>query len=165
MAQAWYGIGATLEGEERWYEAIHYIKKALELDEMQPDFWYALADCEYRLKNFQEAENCYQKAIDFDPENEEIWISFADMVAEQKRPFEAIEMMNTALMYHPNSAELLYRLVCYLYMGGFIQEAYQQLEIALDKDFSQHEILFELMPELEKDQQIVNRISQNRRLR
>ena len=163
MAQAWYGIGSTLEGEERWYEAIHFIKKALELDDMQPDFWFALADCEYRLKNFKEAENCYQKAVDTDPENEEIWISFADMIAEQKRPFEAIEMMNAALMYHPDNAEILYRLVCYLYMGGFIQESYQQLDIALDKDFSQHEILFELMPELEKDNQVMNRISQNRR--
>lgn len=165
MAQAWYGIGATLEGEERWYEAIHFIKKAIELDDMQPDFWYALADCEYRLKNYKEAENCYQKALDNDPENEEIWISYADMVAEQKRPFEAIEMMNTALMYHPNNAELLYRMVCYLYMGGFLQESYQQLEIALEKDYSQHEILFELMPELGNNQEIMNRITHNRKLR
>ncbi len=162
MSQAWYGIGITLEGEERWYEAIHYIKKAIELDEMQPDYWYALADCQYRLKNYAEAEECYQKAIDNDPQNEEIWISFADMIAEQNRPFEAIEMMNMALTYHPNNAELLYRLVCYLYMGGFIQESYQQLDIALSVDFSQHEIIFDLLPGLEHDQQIINRITNNR---
>ncbi|MEP7262873.1 MAG: tetratricopeptide repeat protein [Bacteroidota bacterium] len=162
MSQAWYGIGITLEGEERWYEAIHYIKKAIELDEMQSDYWYALADCQYRLKNYTDAEVCYQRAIDNDPENEEIWISFADMVAALNRPFEAIEMMNMALTYHPTSAELLYRLVCYLYMGGFIQEAYQQLDIALSVDYNQHEIIFELLPALEKDQQIMNRISNTR---
>lgn len=161
MSQAWYGIGITLEGEERWYEAIHYIKKAIELDEMQSEYWFALADCQYKLKNYTEAEICYQKAIDNDPENEEIWISFSDMVAALNRPFEAIEMMNMALTYHPTSPELLYRLVCYLYMGGFIQEAYQQLETALSVDFSQHEIIFELLPELENDQQIISRITNN----
>jgi tetratricopeptide (TPR) repeat protein len=161
LSQGWYGIGITLEGEERWFEAIHYIKKAIELDEMQGDYWYALADCQYKLKNYAEAEVCYQKALDNDPENEEIWLSFADMIAELKRPFEAIEMMNMALTYKPESPELLYRLVCYLYMAGFIQEAYQQLDIALSVNYGQHEIIFELLPALANDRNIINRISNN----
>jgi tetratricopeptide (TPR) repeat protein len=163
MAQAWYGIGVTFEEEERWYEALHYVKKAIELDDQNGEYWLALGDCEYRLNNYPEAEDCYRKVIDYDPENVDGWIAYADLLNEFNRPVEASELLNTAQLYHHDNIEVLYRQVCYLYLGGFHEEAYQQLEVALDKDFSQHSLIFELAPGMEADPRIQILIQQKRK--
>lgn len=162
MAQGWYGIGVTFEEEERWYEAVHYIKKAIETDAEQGDYWLALGDCEYRLNNFTEAEDCYKKVIDLDPENADGWLALADLLGELNRPMEAVELMSTGLLYHGDHPEMNYRHVCYLYLSGFQQEAYLQLENALDKDASQYPIIFELVPGLENDPRVQHLIEQKR---
>jgi tetratricopeptide (TPR) repeat protein len=162
MAQAWYGIGVTFEEEERWYEALHYIKKAIEIDNQHGDYWLALGDCEYRLNNFAEAEECYRKVIDFDPDNAEGWLAYADLLSETARNSDAVELLNSGLMYHAENAEMHYRHVVYLYQSGFTEEAYLQLEIALEKDPKQYPIIFELLPGLENDPRIQLLIAQKR---
>ncbi|MBK7887125.1 MAG: tetratricopeptide repeat protein [Bacteroidetes bacterium] len=154
MSQAWYGIGVTYEEEDRWYEAIHYIKKAIELDDQNGEYWLALGDCEYRLNNFEEAEECYKKVIDYDPENEEGWIAYSELLSELNRPFEASELINTAMFYHPDNAEIKYRQVCYLYLSGYKQEAYERLAETLDTFPEGHAIIYDLIPSLEADDRI-----------
>jgi tetratricopeptide (TPR) repeat protein len=162
MAQAWYGIGITFEEEDRWYEAMHYIKKAIELDNQHGDYWLAMGDCEYRLHNFNEAEECYRKVIDFDPENAEGWIAYADLLSETNKPKEASELIQTSLLYHADNAELLYRRVCYLYLSGYHEEAYQELATALDKDPNAYTLMFDIVPGLETDSRVQLLIGQKR---
>ncbi len=159
FAQAWYGIGVTLEAEDRWYEAIHYIKKAIDIDNQHGDYWFALGDCEYKLCNYEAADDCYRKVIDYDPENVEGFVTYAEFLFEQNRIMEAAETINAAIAYHPNDSELYYRHVCYLYAGGYQQEAIIKLDEALELDFTQHSLLFEIVPEMENDPLIINRIS------
>ena len=158
FAQAWYGIGVTLEAQDRWYEAIHYIKKAIDIDNQHGDYWFALGDCEYKLSNFDIAEACYKRVIDFDPDNVEGWITYADFLFEQNRVWEASEVINAAIAHNSEEVELFYRHVCYLYLSGFHQEAFIRLDEALEKDYSQHAVLFEIAPALEKDPMIICRI-------
>jgi tetratricopeptide (TPR) repeat protein len=160
MAQAWYGIGVTFEEEERWYEAMHYVKKAIEIDDQNGDYWLAYGDCEYRLNNHESAEESYKKVIDFDPENADGWIAYSDLLGELNRPLEAVEVLNSSILFHNENGEINYRLVCYLYAAGFIQEAYQQLEIALEKDPENFNIMFDVTPLLENDAQIQKLIEQ-----
>lgn len=154
MSQAWFGIGVTFEEEDRWYEAIHYIKKAIELDDQNGEYWLGLGDCEYRLNNFEEAEECFKKVIDFDPESEDGWIAYSELLAELNRPFEASEIINTALFYHHENHELRYRQVVYLYQAGYLQDAYVLFAETIDKFPEGFAIIFELLPGLEKDEQI-----------
>ena len=37
LADAWFGVGVTLDFEERYFEALHFYKKALDLDLTNPD--------------------------------------------------------------------------------------------------------------------------------
>jgi hypothetical protein len=48
-------------------------------------------------------------------------------------------------------------------LGGFHEEAYQQLEVALEKDFSQYSLIFELAPGMEADPRIQILIQQKRK--
>jgi len=158
LSQAWLGIGVTLQNEERWFEALHYIKKALELDEDSAECWFALGDAEYHLDNYAAAEAAYQKVVQLEPENKDIWLEYSHLLMVDNRQAEAIELLENGLVYHPEDAELLYRMVCYHYSTGRIQEAYQLLEAALDKNVDLCHTLFEYAPSLEKDRNIVELI-------
>jgi len=165
MAQGWYGIGVTFEEEERWYEALHYVKKAIEIDDQNGEYWLALGDCEYRLNNFTEAEECYKKVIDYDPDNTEGWIAYADLLNEFNRPMEASELLSTALLYHFENIEIHYRKAAYLYLSGYLEESYELLASALEKDYNMHPVLFEIAPQMELDSRVQMILSQkNNRL-
>jgi tetratricopeptide (TPR) repeat protein len=65
----------------------------------------------------------------------------------------------TALQLHPQCAELLYRQTVNLYAAGRIQESYDHLEQALDRDNGNYIIIFELMPSLRNDRNIIRMIA------
>ena len=129
----------------------HYLRKALENDDHNSDYWVLLGDCEYKLSNIAEAEECYRKALVHEPENLDAWLAFSIYFEEENRLEEAIEITTEAIKFHPSASELYYRIVCLHYLDGKLKEAYAQLEIALSKDYSYHKLLFEMLPELKND--------------
>lgn len=162
MAQAWYGIALTLEFEERWYEAIHYVRKAIEKDATNADYWLLLGDCEFNLNNIADAGECYAKVTEELPANIDGWLSYAHFLTETGNADEAVTLTERALGFHPECAELHYRQMVNLYCTGDLKQAYLQLETAMDKDLGALNMIFELLPSLQNDQQIIQLISNKR---
>ena len=158
MAQAWYGIAITLEFEERWYEAIHYVRKAIEKDEHNSDFWLLLGDCEYNLNNISEAGDCYIKVVEEEPDLVDGWLSYAHFLTETGNSEEAIHITEKAMLFHPDSTDLVYRQTANMYSAGRIKDAYVLLDIALDKDPESIQLLFDMLPDTQNDQHILNQI-------
>jgi tetratricopeptide (TPR) repeat protein len=163
MAQAWFGIAITLESEERWYEAIHYVRKAIEKDEHNGEYWLLLGDCEFNLNNITEAGECYIKVVEDDPGLIDGWLSFAHFLTETGKQDEAVEITEKGLTYHPECAELYYRQTANLYSAGALQEAYEMLEVALLKDIDSSQVLFEMLPALQNDQVLLKIIANKRK--
>ncbi|MBL0072170.1 MAG: tetratricopeptide repeat protein [Bacteroidetes bacterium] len=161
--QAWFGIAITLESEERWYEAIHYVRKAIEKDEHNGEYWLLLGDCEFNLNNITEAGECYIKVVEDDPGLIDGWLSFAHFLTETGKQDEAVEITEKGLTYHPECAELYYRQTANLYSAGALQEAYEMLEVALLKDIDSSQVLFEMLPALQNDQVLLKIIANKRK--
>jgi tetratricopeptide (TPR) repeat protein len=162
MAQAWYGIALTLEYDDRWYEAIHYVRKAIEKDESNPEYWLLLGDCEFNLNNLTEAAECYMRITEDSPSYIDGWLSYAHFLTETGDPAKAITETEKAILLHPECPELWYRQVINLYSDGQIQESYICMSSALELDDSQFNMVFELMPSLKQDQILIQLI-QNKR--
>jgi tetratricopeptide (TPR) repeat protein len=162
MAQAWYGIALTLEFEERWYEAIHYIRKAIEKDPGNPEYILLLGDCEFNLNNLTEAWECYCRVTEEEPSYIDGWLSLAHFLTETGNPQEAVNVTDKALTLMPECAELIYRQVVNLYCAGYLNEAYEYMETAMDKDFSHLGMVFELLPSLRNDQTMMNLVNNKR---
>ncbi|MFM7725718.1 MAG: tetratricopeptide repeat protein, partial [Flavobacteriales bacterium] len=150
----------TLQNEERWFEAIHYLKKALEQDADNAEIWFAIGDAEYHLENFQNAETAYRKVIELDQDNIDIWLEYSHLLVVDDRPEEAISLMQEAMQRHPEENEYEYRLACYLYGAGKIQEAYQVIASALDKNPDLAYTMFDYSASLKNDQRIIDLIEQ-----
>jgi tetratricopeptide (TPR) repeat protein len=134
------------------------VRKAIEKDELNGEYWLLLGDCEFNLNNLSEAESCYQKVTEDEPDLIDGWISHAHFLVETGRSDEAIQITDKALGLHPDSTELLCRQVVNHYVSGSPKEAYRFFATAIDKDTDAGQILFEMMPELKLDQVILSLI-------
>ena len=67
----------------------------------------------------------------------------------------AMDLLKKGMIFLPNSAELIYRLACYYYSIGNIQESYNVLASALDKNVQLCHTVFEYSPAMENDRHIL----------
>ncbi|HQV00847.1 MAG TPA: tetratricopeptide repeat protein, partial [Bacteroidia bacterium] len=152
-------IGMVLSYQEKAYEAIHYLKKSVELEPGNAEFWFALADCESTLGHFNEAIACYENVIDLEPDNEDIYAEYALFLFEHNQIKDAIETIQMGIKTLPQNAEHYYYAACFLYSDGKLQMAYEEFEQGLIKNFNDHKIIFEVLPPLQNDYRIIELIS------
>jgi tetratricopeptide (TPR) repeat protein len=148
--------------KEKFFESIHYFKKALKLTKENANYWVGLADAEFNLGNMQASSEAYEEAINLEPGIMETYVNLALIYFEQNRFEEAIDVTLEGIEELPESAELYYRMVVYQIKMGNYKEAFSFLENGLNLDFEKHTILYNLMPELKKQKAIYKIISQFR---
>jgi tetratricopeptide (TPR) repeat protein len=151
-------MGVILDELERSTEAINYVKKGLELEPANPDFWYIYGDILARTGWLEEAQVAYEQVIELQPLNQEIWLEYTSTLMEMGFIEEAIEVMQQAMEVHKKNADLAYRLAAYQYKGGHLKEAYITLEKALNMDFTKYEELFDYFPSLKENQTVLHLI-------
>ncbi|MEO8148667.1 MAG: tetratricopeptide repeat protein [Bacteroidia bacterium] len=158
LAAAWYSIGMVLSYQEKFYEAIHYLKKAVELEAQNAEFWFALADCESSLNHFNETIACYENVVELDPGNEDIWAEYSLFLFENNQVDDALDIINEGIRTLPEQAELYYYYFCFLYAAGKLEEAYLELASALVKDYNLHPVIFEVIPDLKENDNVIELI-------
>jgi tetratricopeptide (TPR) repeat protein len=124
-----------------------------------PDYWFAIADAEYKLGHMTEAEHAYEKVVELNPLDVDAWLDYSSILYEQKNLEGAIEIMSQAIKNNPDAAELYYRMVAYLFAKGEYNEALTFLEKALDTDPEKHFILFDYLPQLQENKVIIDIIN------
>ena len=148
--------------KEKFFEAIHYFKKALNLTKENSNYWVGLADAEFNLGNMQASSEAYEEAINLEPGILETYINLALIYFEQNRFEEAIDVTREGIEELPEEAELYYRLVVYLIKMGNYKEAFSFLENGLTLNFDKHTIMYDLMPELKQQKALYKIIAQYR---
>lgn len=148
LSDAWYGIGSTYEAEQRYLEAIHYYKKAIDCNKECFDAWLGLADCEYLLGNEVSAYEALRNAIHLYAEDIEMWRVWGERLCEDRSPVHALDLLGEALRHNPTSADLVYQYAAYALMAGRSREGLNYLENALMMDYSRHPLLFDFAARL-----------------
>jgi tetratricopeptide (TPR) repeat protein len=146
--------------KEKFFEAIHYFKKAIKLTKENATYWVGLADAEYNLGNLQASSEAYEEAITLEPGIIETYVNLSIIYFDQNRFEEAEDVIKEGIEELPEEAELYYRLVVYLIKSAKYKEAFSYLENALTLDFGRHTLLYDLMPEIKHQKAIFKIISQ-----
>ncbi|WP_373396365.1 tetratricopeptide repeat protein [Algoriphagus halophilus] len=144
------------------FEAIHYFKKALNLNKQSPNYWVGLADAEFNLGNLQASSEAYEEAINLEPGILETYINLSLIYFDQNRFEEAVDVISEGIDELPEEAELYYRMVVFQIKLANYKEAFSYLENALTLAYDRHVVLYELMPELEKQKAMSKIIAQYR---
>lgn len=155
---AYFRMGECFMQEDRWKSAISSYTQAMKLDERCEEYVAALAEAYYQMDNGEMAERMFRKAVETAPEISKYWIQYASFLLEVKEENLALTVLDEAELY-THGVELVYcRVACLLSLGRR-KEGLNLFTQALREDFEMYDCLFDLMPVLEKDHEVLQLIS------
>jgi tetratricopeptide (TPR) repeat protein len=161
--EPWFGIGSCLNKQNRWYEAIHFLNKAVKLNDEHPIYWRILAEAEYNIGNMMSCLEAFEKAALLDPECKETWLQWSFVYYEQGDYDKAIATIMEGMDELPEESELYYRAVVYLIANKQFKEAFSCLENALVLDYEKHTVLYDFFTDLGMQKALFKIIDQYRK--
>lgn len=163
MADAWYGIGYSLELDEKYFEAIHYYRKAIGVDEEHYDSWLSLAFCEYHAGNEASALEALEVAIKLNSGDPDLWVDWSMLLKDEGKLDQAMDIIQEGITANPEMTELYYLYAGLCFQAGRSREGMVYMENALIMNHAKNLILFEYFEELKQFQPVVDLIRQYRR--
>lgn len=144
--------------ETDWRTASHFFEKAIQVEDQREDYHIALGEAYWQLEQREEAEECFRMAIEVNPEESSTWVRFSTFLMETGRSETALEILEDG-EEESGGTELLYCRIACLFSIGRRQEACYWLGEALLEDFEMHRLLFNILPGLEQDPDVISLIS------
>lgn len=146
-------LGECFALNNNWYSAINAYLKAIEIDSEREEYYLALAKSYVSVEEYNKATINFNRACQICNEESLYWKEYACFIIKMGLYKEALLILDEA-EDNTFGPDLLY---CRAITLFFMKKKKQGLKIlieALQEDFSQHRIIFELAPELEIDQEI-----------
>lgn len=143
-ADAWAGSAVINETLNKNQAAEFHIKKALELEDNNPEYWYIYGDILAKMGLIDDALKIYLKVTELDEEIEEIWLDIAEIVSEHESLENGIVYLEKGIKKQPLNYLIYARLVAYLLKIGKEQEAIKNMLIILtNNDAEETKILID----------------------
>ncbi|MCO6493993.1 MAG: tetratricopeptide repeat protein [Phaeodactylibacter sp.] len=151
-------IGACHAKEESWQTAIHFFEKAIQVEEQREEYYIALGEAYQAVERMEDAEECFRLAVEANPEESTTWIRLITFLLKAGNAETALEVAEMG-EEESGSTELVFCRSACLFAIGRRQEACFWLGEALIEDFEMHRLLFDVLPELQKDKDVISLIS------
>ena len=162
LPEAFLGVAASLEAEERYYEALHHYQKTLKANDGMATAWFGLAQCEYQVGNILSAYEALDRAFELEDTNIDDIRHWALQLSDDNRSDKALEVLARGLQAVPRAVELAYLYAAIAFRVGRSNEAFVILENALMADFDKHKLLYDYCPEIVNIRTIQELITQYR---
>lgn len=128
--------------KQDYQKALYNIKKALDIDQENAEYWIRYAKINGRLSHYEEAEKGYRKGIEYGENSINNWLEHIDVLLKLDKKSNAEFTINKALKEFPNNPDLTYRNI-----GMLISEGEYKKGITLLKDmtrkYSDYSIILE----------------------
>jgi len=152
---SYYRLAECLMKQGKAKQAISPYFQAIELNANNVDYYLGLSDAFLEIGNEERAINHLDTAVIVAPDEHLVWIKFISVLLLLNRNEEAMATCLEAKYNSNNDILLQYAYaVCHFRIGNN-QEGMVRLVDCLSKDVSQHEIIFELAPELKDNSYIM----------
>lgn len=155
--EAYFHMGECFAFEQKWSKAIIYYERALDIEAFREEYFASMGEALFRTEKNKEAEECFLKAIQLAPEESRYWLQYASFLMEINRKEEALQVIIDGEEEAPDPI-LNYAKIACLFALGNRQEALYRLGEALAEDYDSHPLLFELIPEIELDPDVLTMI-------
>ncbi len=157
-SRIYFRIGECYAFENNWPLAIGYYKKAYELNPRREEYMAALANAYYQTGILDKALIYYRKASDTAPETSKFWLLYANFLMDIGNEKEALEVLEESEMYVVSTDIKYCKTSCYFLLNNK-KKAFNLLRDALIEDHASHYLLFEWVPNLSEDIDVLSFIS------
>lgn len=130
--------------KDEFNAAVAWLQKAININPLNDENVFALANMFIRYKKFNQAKVLLNKAMDLDPSRVDFRVSYADIIYETDGANQAIGYLIDVLRDFPDNARILSSIGIYYYRSGQIkmfQATKDQLLALPDKDTALFEFL------------------------
>lgn len=158
LDEPYYHLGICFAKEKNHKQAIYYYIQAIQIHEAREEYFAALAEAYYKLKDYDKAEEFFREAADMAPETPDYWLRAATFLLERNKPEEALDLVEQSEAFTFSPRLEYCRVACYLTLGDREKAKYYLIE-ALTEYFYVHKELLSLMPSLADDREIMAMIS------
>lgn len=121
--------------------AIHFYKRAVQINPAYADVWYRLGLCHELLGNMPEAVNCFLKCIELSPGNSNYITSLAFAYLITGKYDQSKDLLLQSVEIDPGMAINYYYIACLYSIQGKNDEGFKWLEKAFEKGFDNFEYL------------------------
>lgn len=149
-----YRLGECYVHETKWKQAIGCYCKAIALNSRLEEYHAALGAAYYQTGDHEKAIDCYQKATEVAPEEPTYWLQFATFLMDIGAEGEAYRILEEAEIYSYGPQLVYCRATCLILMGRR-KEGLYWLGEALADEPEAHSCIFDFVPELENDQEVL----------
>ena len=132
--------------KKNYLKALHFINKALQIDESNPLFWRTFAEVNLKLNFFEESVNAFYKCLELEDQSIEIYIGLADVLLFLGDYKDALKVIIKAKNIYKQFAEIEYRLCGLFMLCGKEKYSLLHLKNGLAVDSEYRVIVKELFP-------------------
>ncbi|GAB5554911.1 MAG: hypothetical protein Sapg2KO_45020 [Saprospiraceae bacterium] len=132
--------------------ALHYYSKAIQLDDKREDYYAARAEVYLRMDRLAQAESDFISATRIAPQDGVYWVQYCSFLMQIGRAEEALYILEEEVSFE--DPEMLYCRIACLFLLGKRKEARYRLLEAIGDHYDAHSILFDIIPDLELDNDI-----------
>ncbi len=156
--ELFYHLGECYLTEEKLSKAIKYFSKAISIEEYREEYYCSLANALAQVGDIIQAEDNYWAAINIAESDPIYWLNYANFLINNDRKEEALELLCEAEDNTVGNQAVFGKVAC-LFCMGRRQEALFRLSEIIIEDYESHPILFEMLPELTDDSEVINLIA------
>jgi len=160
LDKGWIAITKYYNKNQDYQNALHYINKAINIDEDNVMYWKLYAQINQRLNFLEESERGYKRTLELGNYELDTWISRGDILIKLGEYEAAIFNFEQCVEFYPESEEVEYRLAGLNLKLQKISEGIIHLNNALTLNFDYNFILEELFPNIYKRQSVAKIIAQ-----
>lgn len=160
LDKGWIAITKFYNKTQDYQNALHYINKAINIDEDNVIYWKLFSQINQRLNFLEEAERGFKRTLELGNYELDTWISRGDILINLGEYEAAVYNFEQCIEFYPESEEIEYRLAGLNLKLQKITEGIVHLNNALTLNFDYHFILEELFPNIYKRPSVAKIIKQ-----
>ena len=154
FADAWFGLGVVKSQTGNHKEAVRDILQAIELDQDNAEYLFALASAFAHMQQYEKAVDVFKELAHLIATDIVVWDCFAQVYARQGRFADAQRIITEAIHFNPESGMLHYRLAAYCLLNNKRTQGLAILKEALKAYPNEVESFFDLFETDEPDDEI-----------
>jgi len=153
-----YLMGQCFANEGKWHKAIQSYRRAISIDETSDSYFLALAKAYAQVGELEKANKNFKKATFCAPEQNSYWFEHASFLLQLGKLQQALDVLDQGEISSVGS-DLLYCRAAVHYLLGDKTKAIDILAEVLEDDFGSHPCIFQLVPAMKEDKDIMSIIN------
>lgn len=146
LDKGWLALCGYFMRKNAYAKVLHYIKKAVKIDNTHVRYWRLYAQANKALGFFEEANMAYERLVNLGNYEVQTWLDWASVLLQLQEYGSGIKALRQGIEFHPENSQLHYMLAGFYMMQAKASEASFFLKNAYAINPKDLDVFYETFP-------------------